>query len=153
MGNTPPFVSEIAVMPESRRFPARWSIEELPLCPGNASSSATPAGWHSAYVDFEDEPGRRLAAHLLARDEARRIAANIVKLPDLLRKRSTDLDSAAGDAMYGGCQASTVMVRSPPDPPRRRIANPASHQETEAAIIDLSSLTSSVPSPRVEHHR
>jgi hypothetical protein len=28
VGNTPPFVSEIAVMPESRRFRAPWSIEE-----------------------------------------------------------------------------------------------------------------------------
>jgi hypothetical protein len=39
-----------------------------------------------AYVHFEEELARRLVAKSLTKAEARRIAANIAKLPDLSRK-------------------------------------------------------------------
>jgi hypothetical protein len=62
------------------RFPPPWSVEEADACfiVRDASGQAL------AYVYFEDEPGRRAAAKLLTRDGARRIAANIDKLPELL---------------------------------------------------------------------
>jgi hypothetical protein len=64
----------------SRRFPPPWSVEEKEAC----FVVRGHGGQQLAYVYFEDEPGRRSAAKLLTRDEARRIAANIAKLPKLL---------------------------------------------------------------------
>jgi hypothetical protein len=73
-------------MPDSR-FPAPWSSEEhsayFVVKDGN--------GQAIAFVYYGHESGRRSAAKrsapkLLTKDEARRIAVNIAKLPDLLLK-------------------------------------------------------------------
>jgi hypothetical protein len=64
----------------ARRFPPPWSVEEQAAC----FVVRDRGGQAIAYVYFEDEPGRRSAAKLLTRDEARRIALNIAKLTDLL---------------------------------------------------------------------
>jgi len=68
-------------MPTPRRFPPPWTVEELDACFVVKDSS----GQNLGYFYHEKESGRRSAAKLLTKDEARRIAANVAKLPELLR--------------------------------------------------------------------
>jgi hypothetical protein len=67
-----------------RRFPPPCSVEEQEACFVVLDHN----GQQLAYVYIEDEPGRRSAATLLTKDEARRIAGNVAKPPNLLRKPS-----------------------------------------------------------------
>ena len=65
-------------MNHARRFPPPWTIDDNGACfiVRDANGQAL------AYVYYEDEPDRRMATHRLTRDEARRIAIKIAKLPE-----------------------------------------------------------------------
>ena len=65
-------------------FPTPWTVEELDGC----MIVWDRDGQAITYVYFEDDPRRRSLAKLLTREDARRVAANIVKLPDLLQRPS-----------------------------------------------------------------
>jgi hypothetical protein len=65
----------------ARRFPPPWTIEEA-----NHACFIVRDG--NRFPIAESEPGRRAAARLMTKDEARKIAAGIAKLPELLRGRN-----------------------------------------------------------------
>jgi hypothetical protein len=66
----------------ARRFPPPWSVEEQAACFVVRDHN----GQQLAYVYFEEEPGRRSAANLLSKDEARRIAAKYRQVAELVPK-------------------------------------------------------------------
>jgi hypothetical protein len=65
---------------KTRRLPPPWTTEDNGACFIIRDAN----GLAVAYVYYEEEPGRRAAANLMTKEEARRIATNIVKLPGLL---------------------------------------------------------------------
>ena len=84
-------------MPE-RRFPAPWTVEEyrgISYIVRDANNFAV------AYVYFANEPGRRATAGLMTKDEARKVAAGIAKLPTRWRATGRRQPACATKALTG----------------------------------------------------
>lgn len=67
----------------ARRFPAPWIVEET--SGGYRVTDAT--GVTLAYLYCRDDPQSARVSQVLERDEARRIAKGIARLPELLALR------------------------------------------------------------------
>lgn len=69
-------------MTGQRRFPPPWRVDE-----GEESFTVRDAtGQALGYFYFEDEPVRQASTRRLSREDARKMAVNFAKLPDLLRR-------------------------------------------------------------------
>ena len=79
---------------EMRRFPPPWTVETIP----GGCKVIDANGQSLAYVYSRETKDAADIAKVLTEDEARRIASNIAKLPDLLGKvRPDDNIQAVGN--------------------------------------------------------
>src|SRR4029077_6234225 len=76
---------------------------------GDVRSNASRSRRTRIGIYFEDDPGRRSVAKLLSKDEARRIAANTAKLPDLLQRRASQ-----GVGLRAALDARWYRAQTPP---------------------------------------
>ena len=70
----------------TRRFPPPWCADKIPG--GYVVRDAN--GQALVYVYSRDNDAEALQARVLTKDQARRIAVNVARLPDLLGKRDGD---------------------------------------------------------------
>jgi hypothetical protein len=68
-----------------RRFPAPWHADLIP-----DGYVARYANGQALALDSRDSPIEALQAKILTKDEARRIAINIARLPEVLGKGERD---------------------------------------------------------------
>jgi hypothetical protein len=64
----------------TRRFPSPWCVEDIGGCFVVKANNGQPL----VFIYYGEGAGRRSLARLLTRDAARRFAAGIAKLPDLV---------------------------------------------------------------------
>jgi hypothetical protein len=69
-----------------RRFPAPWRADKVPV--GNVVREDN--GQALAYIYSRDNEAEARQAKVLTKDEARRIAVNVARLPELLGKADRD---------------------------------------------------------------
>jgi hypothetical protein len=75
----------------ARRFPPPWRADKMPG--GYVVRDAN--GQALVYINSRESEAEAMQAKVLTKDEARRIAVNVARLPELLGKRDGDAEAPA----------------------------------------------------------